>query len=1199
MAVIKGTRGNPKGPRFLTQRNLEKAVLKANGDEVPRPPIDPGKMQLFSYYRPGLTAGTYSIYAEQLIEGGQPQVRRVFNREKTGTTYLPQQFEVMAPQFSLDDKLVNSHYPPEGNQDESRVLPHIVINDPHFPWERDAGNLQDADKDPPSLQGPRDPDVDETGQVHLDKDGEPTTDPDQYVYRNLVPWVKLLVFDPEELHLDPEEGTALGIKGFVAGNQPTNGAFSMTAAEYFTLPQGNRIRFEEAFGDDEDSLNAIKSGRMSKQPTQAIFPRKELFRSLCHDLEGNKYLAHVRNINTVGFPNAGVEENGLFSIVISSRTGALEFDPPDLPKTQICHLVSLEHADRSFAMDFANWSDGDPRGNERIGIISLFSWTYTALPPDPVNFVDSMRAIVRNIEEGTPMYMQMLKPPQRMITAMEEDVASLSAVQNNARKALSRRFDKGYTISRWRAETGEVTAAFNRGPLVPLPVPQVPCHDWPTGSTTSKSYQILDRKTGFMDLSYSSAWQLGKILAISDTTFSSALTRFRSFVQGVAESNARSAVNKVPSKISLIRGMRDNVGNIDSLLDDDVSEPRRVIAPLRRRVVSRLDDPLIMAAMEVTVADTVAEAGSAGPEIYNEFNVYGENNTDWSTILRWITDKLYLADIPAHWLFPDPSYIPDESLRFFYIDDAWMDCLIDGALSVGNHLSRDDDLVKTKIKEFYNTYLSTEVPDTDGLKPQIPHYGFVLRSQIVKCMPDLRINLKWNNQDEEDPRAPVCQWLRPDDVTLICLLDRPPEELHLFDADHPDNSGIVLSQPPHQQRFSFGYAWDDEKKLFRFLLRQLYTDNPPDGEWKEEAGFDGNPNDFVNLQTRAINATALAEHVNDQLAKYVDPDDSDPETSRKYRDWVATSAELAMVLNDPAYYFAIHPKTDDESTNRTPRLRQLWTQPVQAKVMGIALPRAAVPTKPVEDRPRPPKQPATRQAPVPVPADAPSRGPPIVMRKDLAVADEGLVQGFATRAVSSACFTLQAYAYYKGISNPPSNVTGYAPNDYIPTLNKYLLDLIFVVRKDPRKVAGNNQLLREVQIDIPHRALNTGRKTDALVRPDWSGGARMLSNQRFVPFVNRTPDALQVRLVPRSAAEHPVIRMDDQRAADLSFRLSEVEVPTSEIKKWVTIEGQREREFLGYVVLDWYERYEVGGVVSPVWQTTTVLKRDVTEDEDA
>jgi len=630
----------------------------------------------------------------------------------------------MAPQFSLDS-----------NQDEGRVLPHIVISDPHFPWERDAGHSFDGSRHSPlATARERDPDLNKKGET-VDRDGNVTTDRNKMVYRSIVPWIKLLVFDPEEIKLaTQQEAHDLGIPEYsdlttapAITTQPANNAFKMTSGQYLSLiPPAHRVNFERAFGSDTDGLAELKTGRRSKEPTQIIFPTKDLFYKACHDIESNKYLAHVRNVNTVGFPDAGLEENGLFSIVISGRTGAFQITRP---QTQVCHLVSIEHLDRTLAEDFKDWAHAtDAQKKERIGLISLFSWTYTALPPDPVNFIDTIKKIVGDPARGYVGNMQMLRPLDSLITNLEDQNA-----------VLAERFKKGYTISRWRAETGEVTAAFNRGPLLPVQTEPIPAVDWPTGSTTSKAYQILDQSTGMMDLSYAHAWQLGKILAIADTSFSSALLRFRSFIQRLSESNTLSQINQVPSKNDVINGIPNTVNGIGSILGDRVSDPRRVPDPTNT-LAPALQDPAVAPILLANILAQVKEAASAGSEVYNEFNSNAPNNSDWTVIHQWITDKLYLGDIPAHILFPDPSFIPEESMRFFHIDDAWMDCLIDGALSVGNHLEKDDDTIKGAIKEWYNCYLQTTVPKTT-MKPQIPCYGFILRSQIVKVMPDLRVTV--------------------------------------------------------------------------------------------------------------------------------------------------------------------------------------------------------------------------------------------------------------------------------------------------------------------------------------------------------------------------------------------------------------------------------------------------------------------------
>ena len=41
-----------------------------------------------------------------------------------------------------------------------------------------------------------------------------------------------------------------------------------------------------------------------------------------------------------------------------------------------------------------------------------------------------------------------------------------------------------------------------------------------------------------------------------------------------------------------------------------------------------------------------------------------------------------LYPVPFHYLIPNPALLPPESLRFFHLDDNWVDALVDGALSI-------------------------------------------------------------------------------------------------------------------------------------------------------------------------------------------------------------------------------------------------------------------------------------------------------------------------------------------------------------------------------------------------------------------------------------------------------------------------------------------------------------------------------------
>jgi hypothetical protein len=116
----------------------------------------------------------------------------------------------------------------------------------------------------------------------------------------------------------------------------------------------------------------------------------------------------------------------------------------------------------------------------------------------------------------------------------------------------------------------------------------------------------------------------------------------------------------------------------------------------------------------------------------------------------------------------------------------------------------------------------------------------------------------------------------------MCLLDRPPEELAKYDANHPDLSSIVLAQPPHQQRFSFGHTYNQTDNSFEFKLRHLYTgqkEDVPSGEWPvwEHAGPEDQREAIaakqIHLDTRVLKVGELAKTINQgiQQAPGADP----------------------------------------------------------------------------------------------------------------------------------------------------------------------------------------------------------------------------------------------------------------------------------------------------------------------------------------
>ncbi len=281
-----------------------------------------------------IEAGLYGIEAKQTISATASndttaQSLTIFN-PTPDSKIARQEFRVIAPQFSLDSKLINTYYPPAGHQDEGHILPHIVFNDPHVPWFREAGRST-------WMENPID-----------------TAGPGDTLGHNFVPWIGMMVFQPDELTVDPDTAKDLGLdtivskdgaKAYNSSKLPGSGAYPMAVGDYLSKIT-SRAYYEDGYSDKQGKLDFAQL-QLSTEGTSVIFPLKSQLKDVFLGADGDlaplkaqKLLAHVRHINTIGFPDAGVEEEGYYSVVVSSMTGNQK---EITPSTHIVHLVSLEH----------------------------------------------------------------------------------------------------------------------------------------------------------------------------------------------------------------------------------------------------------------------------------------------------------------------------------------------------------------------------------------------------------------------------------------------------------------------------------------------------------------------------------------------------------------------------------------------------------------------------------------------------------------------------------------------------------------------------------------------------------------------------------------------------------------------------------------------------------------------------------------
>jgi hypothetical protein len=785
---------------------------------------------------------------------------------------------------------------------------------------------------------------------------------------NLIPWLGLMVFKTNELQVPSSDATALGLDTIKAGkttsaggsgaseqavqtnvynvnNQPASGAYPMTVADYLTSIN-SRVNYEAGYTNNPQDLTELTA---STEKTSIIFPLKSTVQSVFNarnDLQGlktQKLQAHVRQLNTVGFPDAGVQGNGYYSVVVSSMTGDLT---TTAPSNHVVHLVSLEHLDST--LNNANSSMGPSNTSNRIGLVSLYTWTYSCIP-EAVNFELMMTRLGQQ--------MQPLRPPKEQLDALQSR-SQMADINGKAAGALYKRVEDGYTIARWRAPSGEENIAFNRGPLVPTLPPMVPSKPttnaqaaWPALSMNGRDYSIYDRSLGMLDATFSSAWSLGKLVAISDSVFNAALMRFRSNIWNASTSNLRKTANNVDDWIKILNDSVTAVAAGQSLASGEFSgTPVRVNKPADIPLAPPVDHPVMAESLANEIDKSVTQSatvpGSSDGVLFNGFLLDSAANSDWEVVYKWIYDALYLGHIPAHFLFPEPSHLKStnslpvppgqskllqEGLRFFHIDHAWLDCFIDGALSCANHVEPQYDNVRLKIKKIINSVLNAPV-GTLKKTPPVPRYGFVIRSAAVKAVPDLKLTVRcWtrvpmqgagNENKYEwvvDPNYdPLVRHTKLDDSTILSLLDCAPEQI----------AYIEMAQPAHQQRFAFGVdvGYDDTTHLVNKITPEvdsikLFTNAaraPPndengrapdpalleaaDMEWKALLTNPLTSPSFYDSRSRCIDSIAITEAICAKLVEWGQQkgtfDESEP--PQYPAKGVASSSMFGLEMNDRA-----------------------------------------------------------------------------------------------------------------------------------------------------------------------------------------------------------------------------------------------------------------------------------------------------------
>lgn len=179
-----------------------------------------------------------------------------------------------------------------------------------------------------------------------------------------------------------------------------------------------------------------------------------------------------------------------------------------------------------------------------------------------------------------------------------------------------------------------------------------------------------------------------------------------------------------------------------------------------------------------------------------------------SELRHFLARLRLLHGIPFSYLVPDENLLPVESIRFFYLDRAWTDAVVQGALSVGTISTSDRaelEQVHPHVRADVDaTERTVRTPREESLLqgPAGTVTGFLLRSRVVSGWPGLHVrgysedvlpDSELSTVAESHPsRMKVLRMERLAPAVLLVLFDGVPAVVHVEEPRQGLQFGIRI-----------------------------------------------------------------------------------------------------------------------------------------------------------------------------------------------------------------------------------------------------------------------------------------------------------------------------------------------------------------------------------------------------------------------
>ena len=164
---------------------------------------------------------------------------------------------------------------------------------------------------------------------------------------------------------------------------------------------------------------------------------------------------------------------------------------------------------------------------------------------------------------------------------------------------------------------------------------------------------------------------------------------------------------------------------------------------------------------------------------------------------EFLEDIRLLRRIPLSYLVPDPNLLPPESIRFFHIDQTWVDRVIDGIFSNTN----------TGTVDFHYRLTMLQLI-RDAVAPAGPRTGILIRSDLTRRWPKMIVD-GYSTLPAEPSEASVdetadIRTVRAEAISrdiFIALFDGKPRRVHIREPFEGVRFGVEPTDPDSRDSY--------------------------------------------------------------------------------------------------------------------------------------------------------------------------------------------------------------------------------------------------------------------------------------------------------------------------------------------------------------------------------------------------------------